>query len=133
RQRVRELREELVGIGQDFARNIAADVRTITIEDGRAGLARPPEDVITTHPADARGAVTVSTNPTDYMPFMTYAQSDRHRERLYRAYMSRGAPQNLPVRQRMLARRYELASLLGYPSWAAYITEDKMIKTADNA
>jgi thimet oligopeptidase len=27
----------------------------------------------------------------------------------------------------MLSRRAELAALLGYPSWAAYVTEDKMI------
>ena len=133
RERVRALREELVEIGQEFARNIAADVRTITIEDGRAGLAGLPEDWIAGHPQDQRGAVTVSTNPTDYVPFMKYAQSDRHRERLYRAYMSRGAPQNLDVLQRMLARRHELAVLLGYASWAAYATEDKMIKTADRA
>ena len=30
----------------------------------------------------------------------------------------------------MLSRRYELARLLGYESWAAYVTEDKMIGSA---
>src|SRR5690606_14519301 len=33
----------------------------------------------------------------------------------------------------MLERRHELATLLGYPSWAAYATEDKMIGTAEAA
>jgi len=31
------------------------------------------------------------------------------------------------VLSRMLSRRSELAAALGYPSWAAYVTEDKMI------
>jgi thimet oligopeptidase len=33
----------------------------------------------------------------------------------------------------MLAGRAELARLLGYPSWAAYVTEDKMIGSAEAA
>jgi thimet oligopeptidase len=52
---------------------------------------------------------------------------------MYRASQSRGAPANLDVLQRMIARRHELATLLGYPHWAAYVTEDKMIRTAENA
>jgi len=31
------------------------------------------------------------------------------------------------VLDRLLAARYELATLLGYPNWAQYVTEDKMI------
>ena len=38
RERVRALREELVGIGQEFSRNIASDVRTLTISEGTVGL-----------------------------------------------------------------------------------------------
>ena len=37
------------------------------------------------------------------------------------------------VLDRMLAARHELATLLGYPSWAAYATEDKMIGSAAQA
>ena len=33
----------------------------------------------------------------------------------------------------LLAKRYELAQLLGYKNWAAYITEDKMIKNPEAA
>ncbi|MGQ0553750.1 MAG: M3 family metallopeptidase [Planctomycetota bacterium] len=133
RQRVRALREELVEIGQEFSRNIAQDVRSIRLAEGRAGLEGLPEDWIAGHAPGPDGAVTVTTNPTDYLPFMKYARSSQHRQALYRAYHTRGAPQNLAVLQCLLARRHELATLLGYPHWAAYITEDKMIKTAGAA
>jgi thimet oligopeptidase len=33
----------------------------------------------------------------------------------------------------MLEKRHELAALLGYPSWASYVTEDKMIGSAQAA
>jgi len=133
RTRVRALREELVLIGQEFSRTIASDVRTVTIPEGRAGLEGLPEDWIASHPPAADGSVAVTTNPTDFLPFMKYAQNGAYRQALYRAYHSRGAPANLDVLARMLARRHELATLLGYPSWAAYATEDKMIRTPGRA
>ncbi|MCM2333255.1 MAG: Zn-dependent oligopeptidase, partial [Anaeromyxobacteraceae bacterium] len=73
------------------------------------------------------GRVTVTTDATDYVPFMTYARDRAARAELWRLYRLRGHPANLEVLSRMLSRRAELAGLLGYPSWAAYVTEDKMI------
>ncbi len=35
--------------------------------------------------------------------------------------------------KRLLERRHELATLLGYANWAAYATEDKMIRSERNA
>jgi thimet oligopeptidase len=77
--------------------------------------------------------VTVTTDNTDYVPFLTYARSERAREALWRLYRLRGHPKNLDVLSRMLSRRAELARILGYPSWAAYVTEDKMIGSAEAA
>jgi thimet oligopeptidase len=133
RTRVRALRKELVEIGQEFGKNIASDVRTISIPEGVSGLAGLPDDWVAAHPPAEDGSITVSTNPTDFMPFLKYAQHRGHREALYRVYQSRGAPVNLEVLDRMIARRHELATLLGYAHWADYVTEDKMIKTAQNA
>jgi thimet oligopeptidase len=120
RARVRELNEELVRIGQEFQRNIRDDVRQITV--AREELAGLPADYIAAH---ASGVIT--TDYPDYVPFMTYAASSAARERLWRVYRQRAHPRNLEVLDRMLARRFELARLLGYSSWAAYVTEDKMI------
>ena len=125
RARVRALREELVRIGQEFGRNIKDDVRRLDLDAGELdGL---PEDWRRLHSPGEGGRVTITTDNTDYVPFMTYARSGRAREALWRLYRLRGHPRNLDVLSRMLARRSELARVLGYASWAAYVTEDKMI------
>jgi thimet oligopeptidase len=131
RARVRALREELVRIGQEFGRNIKDDVRRLELDP--AELDGLPEDWRRAHPAGEGGKVTVTTDNTDYVPFMTYARSERAREALWRLYRLRGHPRNLDVLSRMLGRRAELARVLGYPSWAAYVTEDKMIGSAEAA
>jgi len=125
RARVRALRDELVRIGQEFGRNIKDDVRRVELDP--AELDGLPEDWKRAHPPGPGGLVTVTTDNVDYVPFMTYARSGRAREALWRLYRLRGHPRNLDVLSRMLARRAELARLLGYPTWAAYVTEDKMI------
>ena len=132
RARVKELQEELVRIGQEFARNTREDEREIIL-DSLADLEGLPGDWIEKHSPGADGKIHVSTRYPDYFPFMTYARSADARRDLYRRFRSRGHPKNAEVLQRLLTRRYELAQLLGYPNWAAYITEDKMIETPVNA
>jgi thimet oligopeptidase len=131
RQKVRALREELVRLGQEFGRNIVEDVRKLEVDT--VDLDGLPDDFKQTHPARAHGKVVLSTDNTDYVPFITYARSSKAREALWRLYRLRGYPKNLEVLDRILARRYELATLLGYASWAAYATEDKMIGSAEKA
>lgn len=131
RARVRELHEELVEIGQAFARNINSDTRSVKLPpDSLAGL---PQDWVQAHPTDAEGLVTVTTDYPDLLPFLAYAHDADARRRLWTLFRQRGHPDNIDVLRRMLERRHELATLLGYPSWAAYATEDKMIGTAEAA
>ncbi len=127
RTRVKLLNEELVKIGQAFARNIRDDVRTVRLD--AKDLAGLPEDWLKAHPADAKGLVSVTTNTPDYLPVMVYAKGGQAREALWRAYRNRAYPKNEAVLNELLRKRYELATLLGYASWAAYATETKMVKT----
>jgi thimet oligopeptidase len=131
RARVQALREEMVRIGQEFGRNIKDDVRSLELEP--AELAGLPEDWKRNHPAGPAGKVLVTTDNTDYVPFLTYARSSAARQALWRLYRLRGHPGNLEVLSRMLERRAELAQLLGYRTWADYATEDKMIGSERNA
>jgi len=131
RERVRVLQEELVGIGQDFARNINSDTRSAKFP--ASALAGMPPDWVRAHPPDADGLVTVTTDNPDVVPFLTYSRDAAAREQMLRLWRQRGHPDNIDVLHRLLARRHELATLLGYPSWAAYVTEDKMIGTEQAA
>jgi thimet oligopeptidase len=131
RARVRELQEELVGIGQSFDRNIRTDTRTAEFDPARLdGL---PADYLRAHPAGEDGQVKITTEYPDIVPFLDYVRDASAREEMWRLYRQRGYPANVEVLQKLLDRRRELATLLGYPSWAAYITEDKMIKSVGTA
>lgn len=125
RRRIQELNEELTLIGQEFGRNIQSDTRTIYVkQEDLVGL---PDDYIRSHPVGEGGRVTITTDYPDYIPFMSYSKSERARKELYKEFRNRAVPANLDVLDRLLAKRYELARLLGYENWADYITGDKMI------
>lgn len=132
RGKVLRLREELVLIEQEFSRNYRDDVRSVTLTDVTE-LAGLPPDYVQAHPAGPDGAIRVTTNYPDYIPFMAYAKSERARRALYFENNNRCVPRNLELLRMMLAKRHELARLLGYANWADYATEDKMTGSAKAA
>lgn len=130
RQRVRALREELVAVEQELHRNIVKDVRSIEL-DGPEELDGLPSDYVRDHKPGENGKIRITTDYPDYNPFMTYARSGERRRQLYIEFRRRGYPDNLGVLDQIIRKRHELAVVLGYPSWAAYVAEDKMIKTPE--
>jgi thimet oligopeptidase len=126
RDRIRALREEIVLIEQEFSRNIREGERYILLESA-AELEGLPADFIAAHLPDANGRIKITTQYPDYIPFMTYAKSADARRRLLVEDQNRAFPQNEAVLNRLLAKRHELAGLLGFANWADYITADKMI------
>lgn len=130
RKQVQALREELVATGQEFLRNIVNDVRAIELDDS-AELDGLPGDYVQERVRANDGKIRITTDYPDYNPFMAYARSDERRRQLYSEFRQRGCPGNLEVLKKLMTRRHELATLLGYPSWAAYVTEDKMIKAPE--
>jgi Zn-dependent oligopeptidase len=131
RAKIKELREELVKTGQEFGNNIRSDVRKIEVDP--AALTGLPSDFRAAHKPGADGKVTLTTDNTDYIPFMTYSTSDQAREEYWKLYRLRAHPKNLAMLSQLLEERYQLATLLGYKDWADYVTEDKMIGSEKNA
>lgn len=131
RARIKDLREQLVKTGQEFGNNIKSDVRKIEVDP--AALNGLPDDFRNAHKPGPGGKVTLTTDNTDYFPFINYSTSDQAREELWKLYLQRGHPKNLDVLSQMMQERYQLATLLGYKDWADYITEDKMIGSEKNA
>jgi thimet oligopeptidase len=132
RAKIKALRDELVLIGQDFARNIRDDVRTIYASSA-AELDGLPQDFIDRHKPEADGRIKLTINYPDAIPVFTYAKSEALRKRLYMEYNNRAFPKNVDVLKRLLAKRYELARLLGFDNYAAYVTADKMVASEKNA
>jgi thimet oligopeptidase len=128
RGKVKALNEELVKLGQEFGRNIAEDVRSVELDPKE--LEGLPADYVKGHPPGPKGKVTITSNYPDYFPFMRYAKDARAREKVWRMYRQRAYPKNEAVLAQLIQKRNELATLLGYSNWAAYVTETKMARTA---
>lgn len=130
-QRIRELNRELNQLGQRFNANIREDVRTLKVTSAER-LGGLPDDYIEARLQDD-GTLVITTDYPDYFPVMQYAHDDELRFELYKLFRQRGYPENEQVLLDLLRARHELATLLGYRHYAEYVTEDKMIKTAENA
>jgi thimet oligopeptidase len=129
RQKVAAIREELVAIGQEFARNIRSDVRTVTVRDA-SELAGLPQDYIDRHPPGDDGTISLTIDYPDALPVFSYAHSEDLRRRMYMEFNNRAHPANVDVLRRMTAKRHELAQTLGFPHWAECVLADKMVEHA---
>ncbi len=131
RAKVKAINEELVKLGQSWGRNIAEDVRQVELDPKE--LEGLPADYIKAHAPNAKGKVVITSNYPDYFPFMTYAKNGKAREKVWRMYRQRAYPQNAEVLKQLIAKRHELATMLGYANWAAYATETKMSGSPEKA
>ena len=132
RKRIQQLRDELVLVGQDFDRNIRTDLRKVTAKSA-AELAGLPPDFVARHTPEADGTITLTIDYPDSLPVFSYAKNEDLRKRMYMEYNNRAHPANIAVLDKMIAKRAELAKLVGYGDWANYITADKMVESANNA
>jgi thimet oligopeptidase len=126
RARLKVLNDELTEEQSAFERNINDGQKTVGLRDA-SELTGLPKDYIDDHKPDKDGIIHINTSYPDYIPAMNFAVSDALRRRLYLAFNTRAYPQNRDVLMKMLRTRYEIASLLGYKSWADYNAADKMI------
>ncbi|HYF72964.1 MAG TPA: M3 family metallopeptidase, partial [Nocardioides sp.] len=126
RARLAEINERLTLVGQEFSRNTRDDVRTVRVPPERLdGL---PQDWRDAHPAGEDGLVPVTTDYPDLVPVRMFAHDPAVRREVTVASLERGWPQNEPLLVEMFALRHELATLVGYPDWASYDADVKMIK-----
>lgn len=132
RDRVKRLSEEINLIGQEFDKNIRSGSRQLVL-NSVTDLKGLPQDYIDSHTPNEQGKIILTTAYPDYVPFMQYAVSDELRKQFYIIFRQQAYPENKKVLHELISKRYELAQLLGYKNYSAFITEDKMIKTPENA
>jgi len=130
RARLEKLNEELTGEQSMFDRNIS-DSRN-TVRAARADLDGLPQDYIDRHKPAGDGSFELTTDYPDALPVMKFAGNDGLRRRMWVAFWTRAYPKNLDVLEKMLQTRYEIATLLGYHSWADYNAADKMVEKGGN-
>jgi thimet oligopeptidase len=132
RDRLHALHDKATQLSLEFSRNIQEGGKTI--EATPEELEGLPADYIARHPAqkgeeDAE-RVTLTTDPPDMMPVMIFAASAELRKKMFLAYNTRAYPANRQLLLDLLATRQEIASVLGFRSWADLATADQMMESA---
>jgi thimet oligopeptidase len=130
RDQIQALHEKSTRLSLEFSRNVQEGGKTI--QATVAELEGLPGDYLARHPAAEDGTVTLTTDPPDMQPIMTFAANPALRERMFVAYNTRAYPANRQVLLDLLATRQELATILGFRSWADLATADQMMKSAAN-
>src|SRR5437762_383536 len=133
RARVEELKNRLVELGVQFQK--AIDMWDDAIVVDRKDLAGMPDrwiEALTTVEEDGRTKYRVSLDYPEIVPFLDNAESEKWRRELFLKNQLKGGADNIKVLEEAIAVRSEIASLLGYDSWAAYVVEKRMAKNREN-
>jgi thimet oligopeptidase len=131
RAKLRKLQDQLTEDLSMFDRNISDDPRSVEVASA-AELDGLPQDYIDNHKPGADGKIRITTNYPDLFPALDFAKSDSLRRSLWEAWNSRAYPKNRDVLRDMMQKRYEIAALIGYSSWADYNAADKMMVNGKN-
>ena len=129
RDKVKKLQDEMTEVSLAFSRNVQDDVRKVTVKSA-AELDGLPADYVARHTPGADGTITLTTDSPDYTPVMNYAKSAGLRRRMYLAYNDRAYPVNKAVLEHLLRVRQEMATTLGFATWADLATADMMMGSA---
>jgi thimet oligopeptidase len=134
RDHLHALHEKATRFSLEFSRNIQEGAKIV--EANATELDGLPADYIARHPSqkgnDGVERVTLTTDPPDMMPVMTFAGSAALREKMFLAYNTRAYPANRKILLDLLGVRQEIATVLGFRSWADLATADQMMKSAAN-
>tara|TARA_R110002020_G_scaffold83397_1_gene207072 strand:- start:463296 stop:465398 length:2103 start_codon:yes stop_codon:yes gene_type:complete len=125
REKVRAINADLAEISTAFSKNLREIQGKVVLESVDA-LMGMPQDYIDAHQPDENGQITITTDYPDTGPIYSYSPNEALRKELRKVDADRAYPENVEPLRQLLEKRYELATLLGYPNWAAYVTEDKM-------
>ncbi|EIW59235.1 Metalloprotease [Trametes versicolor FP-101664 SS1] len=129
RERLIKLKKEIEQASMAFRKNANEEngSHSFTLDD----LKGVPSDVISGYTKRTEGdkeLYVVAFKNAEWGSITRYAENPETRRVAYAAYESRLAV-NAPILSRIFDLRRQIAQLLGYASWADYVTEVKMVKT----
>lgn len=125
--RVKAINEELTRLALAFRRNIDEDpTRVVVTPDEAKGL---PDAWIGARKRDDAGNLVLDLEYPTIHPFLSNAESEVARERVWRASANRGGRQNLELLDRATALRHELAQLYGYPDYPTFLLRRRMAES----
>jgi peptidyl-dipeptidase Dcp len=138
KERLAQIVARLAELGTTFSQNVLADEQAFTLvlreEAELSGLPDFVRDAMRAEAAERkRDGYAVTLLRSSAEPFLQFSARRDLRERVYRAFVSRGdnggATDNNALIAEMVRLRAERARLLGYADFAHYRLDDAMAKT----
>ncbi len=129
RAQVKILKKDLATLASEFERNVAQDKSIIVVErDALIGL---KDDFIANLERTEDGKYILGVDYPTYFNVMDNCAVADTRRQLFIAFSNRAYPVNETILKDMIAKREELARLLGYGNYADYDIDQQMASSAD--
>jgi peptidyl-dipeptidase Dcp len=137
KEKLRTIDQELSLLGPKFSENVLKATNSYELWiDKKEDLAGLPEGVIEAAHMEAQAknrpeSWLFTLNVPSYFPFLQYADNRELRKKVWMAASSKsfgGEFDNQPVILKIVKLRHERAQLLGYPTHAHFVLEERMAK-----
>ncbi len=140
KEQLRKINEELAQLSLQFGENVLAETNQYELflekKNDLEGLPQHTQDAAfqLAKNQNKKGWIFTLQYPS-YIPFMTYAKNRSLREKLFKAFGSKGYKQNEFNNENIVLRivnlRHQKANLLGYNTHANFVLEERMAKTPE--
>jgi thimet oligopeptidase len=131
RNQIQDIKKELASLLAQFDKNIASDVSTITVSaNDLDGLDKEFVESLEKNPADM---YILPMNYPTYHTIMQECKVQETRKLTYKAFVNRAYPKNKQLLEEIIAKRTQLANLLGFSSYAALDLADQMVGSPHQA
>ena len=131
KEKLKQIKVALTQLSEEFAENIQQDQSALFAT--AADLPGVDPKFLQYLPLDEKGLYRLGCDYPTYFMIMKHCQNSLVRKELYRKFMNRAHPANENVLKQMIARRDELAALLGFSSYAHYQLSNEMVKDPQRA
>jgi thimet oligopeptidase len=131
RDDVERMRKELSGISTDFEENI--NNAKAPVKFTKAQLEGVPDDFLKQIKTGDDEYTAMANITWHYLTILDNAKREDTRKQFLIAQCNLAREQNIPLLQRILVLRDNIAHKLGYKTYADYETETKMVKNASTA
>lgn len=138
KNKLREIDKELSGLSLQFGENVLAETNAFELViDNEKDLEGLPEAIVeaaaeTASEKGKEGKWVFTLQYPSYVPFVTYSAKRELREKLNRAFGSRGFQDNdhnnTEIVKKIAKLRYQRAQLLGFENHAEYMLQERMVE-----
>ncbi|MBQ6580693.1 MAG: M3 family metallopeptidase [Alistipes sp.] len=137
---LQQINEQLSALSVKFGQNVLAETNAFTLEVDLTDLDGLPTSVRDAAREQAKSMgkgdkYIFTLQKPSMLPLLTYSQNRTLREQIYKAYLKRGDNGNEYDNNQIVAQmaqlRYRKAQLLGYDSYAHYVTSNEMASTPE--